>query len=240
MSQCIITVSPVSAERIVLNRDTITLEEGTVSSAVYATVLPVNAVNKEVYWESSDENVVQVTQSGLLHANSPDTAKVRVALASNTAINAVLHVIVTERTPDNTELLAKIKYVEQLLDIIRDREDLIGNDVGQYPEWVVDSLEQYLSEVEDILYNTNATQIQIEQALQDLIDAVLLFERRRVDLVHIESVHITKDTLTLVKNETKQMFASLYPTHATYTYTELQWQVQNTEIATINQSGVVT
>ncbi len=135
-------------------------------------------------------------------------------------------------------MLAKIKYVEQLLDIIRDREDLIGNDVGQYPEWVVDSLEQYLSEVEDILYNTNATQLQIEQALQDLIDAVLLFERRRVDLVHIESVHITKDTLTLVKNETKQMFASLYPTHATYT--ELQWQVKNTEIATINQSGVVT
>ncbi|MCK9561088.1 MAG: Ig-like domain-containing protein [Bacteroidales bacterium] len=241
MSQCTIYVSPVSAERIVLNRDTITLEEGTVSSAVYATVLPVNAVNKEVYWESSDENVVQVTESGLLQAISFGTAEVRVALASDTsdtAINAVLHVTVTERTPDNTELQAKVKYVDQLLDIIRDREDLIGNDVGQYPEWVVDSLEQYLSEVEDILYNTNATQLQIEQALQDLIDAVLLFERRRVDLVHIESVHITKDTLTLVKNETKQMFASLYPTHATYT--ELQWQVQNTEIATINQSGVVT
>lgn len=236
--QCTITVSPVSAERIVLNRNTITLEEGTVSSAVYATVLPVNAVNKEVYWESSDENVVQVTRSGLLHANSPDTAKVRVALASDTAINAVLHVIVTERTPDNTELQAKVKYVDQLLDIIRDREDLIGNDVGQYPEWVVDSLEQYLSEVEDILYTPNAKQLQIEQALLDLIDAVLFFERNRVALVSITSVDITKDTLTLVKNETKQMFASLSPTHATYT--ELQWQVKNTEIATINQSGVVT
>ncbi|NLK81564.1 MAG: hypothetical protein GX277_05120, partial [Bacteroidales bacterium] len=241
MSQCTIYVSPIYAERIVLNRNTITLEEGTVSSAVYATVLPVNAVNKEVYWESSDEGVVQVTESGLLQAISFGTAEVRVALASDTsdtAINAVLHVTVTERTPDNTELQAKVKYVDQLLDIIRDREDLIGNDVGQYPEWVVDSLEQYLSEVEDILYTPNAKQLQIEQALLDLIDAVLFFERNRVALVSITSVDITKDTLTLVKNETKQMFASLSPTHATYT--ELQWQVKNTEIATINQSGVVT
>ena len=83
-----------------------------------------------------------------------------------------------------------------------------------------------------------ATKSQVEIALLNLNDAIVNLENSRIDKINIVSVNINRDILNILTNETKQMFAYVQPTNATYT--QLQWIVQNTEIAIINQSGVIT
>lgn len=63
---CTVTVSWESVTGIKLNKTSLFLERGT-SETLTATVLPENATNKEITWESSDESVVTV-ENGIVSA----------------------------------------------------------------------------------------------------------------------------------------------------------------------------
>lgn len=62
---CLITVNPVQATLVSLNKVECTLEQGD-SLQLVATVAPQNTTNKEVRWTSSDESIATVDENGLV------------------------------------------------------------------------------------------------------------------------------------------------------------------------------
>lgn len=69
------TVLPVPVESVSLDMDDMTLEIGA-QQKVTATVLPDNATDKSILWESSDPSVITVDDSGLIKAIAVGTASV--------------------------------------------------------------------------------------------------------------------------------------------------------------------
>jgi uncharacterized protein YjdB len=92
---CIVTVTPavVAVESITLDQETLSLVLGT-DSTITATVLPANASNKELTWESSDTDVVTV-ENGVVTAKALGTATITVTSVADSNIKVTCNVIVT-------------------------------------------------------------------------------------------------------------------------------------------------
>ena len=84
-ASCVVTVIPIPADGVTLNKSSTTLYEGA-SELLSATVSPEDAANKNITWESSDESVVTVDSSGMITAASElggsDTATITVTSES--------------------------------------------------------------------------------------------------------------------------------------------------------------
>ncbi|MBQ6908440.1 MAG: Ig-like domain-containing protein, partial [Clostridia bacterium] len=78
-----------------LNKTNITLEQGDTATLI-ATVLPTNATNKTVFWESSDSSVAEVTEDGVIYAINPGTAYISV-ITDDGGYTKGCTVIVTEQ-----------------------------------------------------------------------------------------------------------------------------------------------
>ena len=73
MAFCTVTVTPIKAESISLDRSEMTLNAGDTETLV-ATILPVEVADKNVIWTSSDESVAEVSLAGVVTAIAPGTA----------------------------------------------------------------------------------------------------------------------------------------------------------------------
>lgn len=82
---------PVSA--ITLDKTDITVKEGE-SFTLNATVLPANATDKTLTWESDDMQVATVTQEGKIYAHKPGTALVRVKATDGSGTESICKVTV--------------------------------------------------------------------------------------------------------------------------------------------------
>lgn len=74
---CTVTVAEdvIEVTDLTLNKSELNLIEGE-SSSITALILPNNATNKVVYWQSSDENIVTVNKNGRIVAISEGVAKI--------------------------------------------------------------------------------------------------------------------------------------------------------------------
>ncbi len=82
-AQCTITVSQViKIESITLNKTAITLGVGK-EKVLIAGIVPENATNKELKWESNDSSVAEVDQSGKVTAKSAGSATITVNTKDN-------------------------------------------------------------------------------------------------------------------------------------------------------------
>jgi len=93
---------------IILNLPTLTIEAGT-TQTLNATVLPAAATNKTVIWESDNEKVAEVDDSGVVTANIVGTAVIYVTAEDNSGIQASCAVTVTPNT-SGTSPYAMGKY----------------------------------------------------------------------------------------------------------------------------------
>ena len=73
MAFCTVTVTPIKAESISLDRSELTLNAGDTETLV-ATILPVEVADKNVIWTSSDASVAEVSLAGVVTAIAPGTA----------------------------------------------------------------------------------------------------------------------------------------------------------------------
>ena len=105
---CEIVVAPVRVTSIKLDYDEISLSSGQ-SMKLEATVLPENSTNKTVNWQSSDNAVATVDQTGNVTACGTGTTEIT-AIAADGGLTAVATVTVTTPvtsialSPDNVEV----------------------------------------------------------------------------------------------------------------------------------------
>lgn len=85
-----------SVEKIELSKLTLELVEGA-SEKIDATFTPEDAVNKELTWTSSDENVASVDGEGNVKANKPGSCEIKVVTTQEPKVEAVLMVEVKEK-----------------------------------------------------------------------------------------------------------------------------------------------
>lgn len=72
---------------ITLNQTSATIEEGD-KITLTATVFPANAINKEVLWSSTNENVAMVSQGGVVHGLSEGTTTITATSTDGSGVKA--------------------------------------------------------------------------------------------------------------------------------------------------------
>ena len=105
------TVQPQLVEEIVLSETSINLEQDNVKSLT-ATVLPEDADNKDVTWESSDDNVAEVNARGRVTANGEGTCTNTCRATDGSGVFAECQVRVTN---DNSGVSDGREYVDLCL-----------------------------------------------------------------------------------------------------------------------------
>lgn len=88
----------VLVKKVLLDQTEVTLKEG-VSFELTATVTPNNATNKELKWESDDEDVAIVSKKGVVRALSEGTATITVTAKDGSKKKATCDVIVEPLRP---------------------------------------------------------------------------------------------------------------------------------------------
>lgn len=93
-AQSVVTVHPNMVSEVVLDNDELTLEIGN-TTRLEATVLPENASNKQLFWTSSDPNVIMVGTNGLIVANKAGFAIVTASATdgSNASASCIVKAI---------------------------------------------------------------------------------------------------------------------------------------------------
>ena len=112
----IITTVQQKVTQIILNAETLTLENGE-TDTLTATVLPENASNKNVIWSTTNEDIVSVN-NGTIQAVSLGTAKITAEAADGSGIKATCTVtvqqLVTEITLSKTNITLESGQIETL------------------------------------------------------------------------------------------------------------------------------
>ncbi|MEG2295632.1 MAG: Ig-like domain-containing protein, partial [Oscillospiraceae bacterium] len=79
--ECVVTIEAKNVEGILISESNLTLKAGD-SSSLVATVIPEEALNKNIFWTSSDESIVSVDQSGNISALASGVATIDVVAES--------------------------------------------------------------------------------------------------------------------------------------------------------------
>lgn len=124
-------------------------------------VIPENTVLKGVVWSSSDENVVGVTQSGMVWGLSEGTATITITNAAGLKASCVV-TVEPEKAPTDNKALVEAISAAKLLDLTKYKNDA-----------KMDAFKKALEEAEAMLRNPDATQEQLDAAAKALNDARL-------------------------------------------------------------------
>ena len=233
---CTITVSPVAAENVIVNKTSVVIPLGGIYTDIIATVLPINATNKNVVWTSNNPSVVSIVNNQL-YGFSVGVTTIKIALADNSTIFATVSVSVTNSVIlDKSILSYKIQQAENIIATIT-AQAMIGTNAGQYPQSAVTALQTVIASSKTIESNAVA-QSEIDDAIEILQTAMIDFEAARIGKVEIVFLNIKRDTIYSFTNETKQITPEIYPSNATFI--ELDWVSDDNSIASVNSSGLIT
>ena len=89
---CVVTVAPVEANSITLNKSDLSIKAGETSTLTYV-IDPVNTTYKDVEWSSDNVNIAAVSD-GIITAVAPGTANIKVKI-KNSSKEAICHVVIT-------------------------------------------------------------------------------------------------------------------------------------------------
>ena len=95
--------STISVTGLTLDKTNLSLKVGT-SSKLNVTINPINATNKNVYWSSSDNNIVSVDQNGNIKAIKAGKATITVNSTSDTTKTATCTIEVTDEEIEETNI----------------------------------------------------------------------------------------------------------------------------------------
>jgi|GEM_PF-2771543 len=103
---------PVLVSSVSLNQEALTLEEGKTAQLI-ASILPENADNKEVAWNSSDSGIATVDATGLVTAVTEGTATIIVSTKDGSDLSAQCAVSVTKAIEPGEPILVSSLTLDQ-------------------------------------------------------------------------------------------------------------------------------
>ena len=197
------------------------------------TVEPSNATEKSVVWQSSDTSVVSVNDSGYLLAKKKGTVEIKASTIDGTDLTACCYVVVhnpvTSITLDKQEILMQVgsSITIEPICLPHDADDMSitwkssNNDVITVENGVVKAKSVGMA------YITAVTVTGISASCKVTVVPT-----------SVSSLSLNTESIDLVKDATYQLICSISPEYATNKV--LVWTSLNNEIASVNESGLVT
>ncbi len=231
-ASCTLTIHQ-SVTDLTLDTDSVKLYKGE-TQRIVATVLPENASDKTLIWQSTDENVATVDSTGLITAVGKGTA------------------IITATSKDNSNVVRScmVECALKVESIVTEKEEYYVVEGGSanigayaYPTNAEDTSITYASNDDAIARvdeNGNITAVSKGEAIITIASVAQKDITKQVKIIvtrAVTGVEISNTELTLSKNETATLSATVKPNSADFK--DVVWTSSNEKIATV-KDGVVT
>jgi len=234
-AECVVTViQPV--ESVVISSKTLQLKAGE-SSALTCSVLPANANNKSLIWESSNISIATVDDNGKVTALKGGEAKITVASAENPTIKD--ECVVTVIQPVTGISLNKLS-----MELIEDEsEQLIATITPETASdktvnWTSSDVSVAMVSPDGTVYAIKPGQATIMATTVDGGFIALCKVTVKAKTVVAESIALSSTKSDMTVGETLQLTATVLPNNTTDK--NLRWTSTNTEIASVSESGLVS
>lgn len=233
---CKVEVIPVPVEAIVLNQDTVELYPNEIFKLI-ATVLPAQAHDKRVKWESADTDIATVSPEGIINSKAMGEVTITVTSIYDNSIKAKC--IVKVKPKPVTSVTISTKNVSVL--------------IGASTKLVANVIPYNASDKTLIWSSSNDAVAEVSQdgtvtgkALGTaIIKAISQSNGRITDecTVKVEPVPVKKVVLSVSSKKVEvdgkvTLKVSVEPDNATNK--NLNWSSSNTRIASVSNSGVIT
>ena len=243
---CLIATSSCKKEKnqvievtgIELGESSVEMTVGT-SHKLTATVLPENATEKGVVWESKDESVATVDQEGLVSAVKEGSTQIIVSTA-NGNFSAYCSVTVKKTgadvsgiTIDKDELKLTVGNSFRLTATVLPENATEKGVVWESRDESIATVDQegLVSAVKE-----GSTQIIVSTANRKFSKLCIVIIEK--ELVAVTSITLDQDVIELMVGSKYQFKATVLPDNATNK--TLVWSSDNEQTATVSSSGVVT
>ena len=231
---CTLSVKPVNVSSVTLNRETLSLILGE-TATLTATVHPENAANKNVSWTSSNAGVASVDASGKVSAQSVGTAKITVTTedGGKTASCSVTvsPIAVTGISLNKTTMSLLIGGTEKLTATVSP-----SNATNKNVSWTSSNMN-----IATVDSNGNVSAIKDGTVV---ITATTEDGGKKatcsvtVNPIAVTGVSLNKTSMSMTAGDTQTLTATITPSNATDK--SVTWSSNNTSVATVSSSGVVT
>ncbi|MGN1417963.1 MAG: Ig domain-containing protein, partial [Acutalibacteraceae bacterium] len=220
------------AHEIKLSKTSCQIDENG-SAQLEATVLPENAWNKEVTWQSSDENIASVDQNGLVSAVSKGTALITVTSKDGRA-SAVCEVKV-QRLVKEIKLSQSSAVIEKGKTITLSASVLPADATDLSVTWQSDNEAVAVVSENGIVTAVSAGKAQITaQSSNESVKAVCDVTVE----VYSSSIEIQNSKEELWVGETLALSAVISPSDTTEK--NVTFESSDSTVASVSESGVVT
>ena len=230
---CVVTVNPISVKGITLNKTAVSLKVNQTDTLV-ATIVPNDAANQEVIWES-DDNEIAIVKNGVITAFEIGTATITVTTVDGEFTATC--VVTVEPTPvasvvlDQAELTLTVEETATLVATVLP-EDATDKSVT----WTSDN-EEVATVVDGVVTAVSAGTATITVTTVDGNLTATCEVTVVTPVVAVTSVTLDLTELTLTVPETAILVATVLPEDATDK--SVTWASDNEDVATV-VDGVVT
>ena len=238
---CIVTVNPIDVISVEITPNPLTLNTNS-TGTLAGTILPADATNKSVEWESSNTTIATVDKNtGIVTAHDKEGSVTITATAHNgvkgtstvTVIRNAIAAISVEVIPNTLTI------------VVNDPPKTLAATVR--PDHTTDKKVEWTSSNENIATVNRTTGVVTAKSAGEAIITATAHNgvtgscsvTVNPDIIPVTKVLINKTTLTLNINDPETLTATVEPTNATDK--TIKWRSNNTTVATVDEeSGLVT
>ena len=231
---CVVTVEPALAESVTLDKQEIAMTVGD-SQTLTATVLPDDAGNRNVTWQSSATGVVSVSNDGKLTALSAGTAVVTATTTDGSNLTASCKVTVSPAMVESVTL-----NVHDMTLTVGDSQTLTATVL---PDKATNRAVTWQSSADDVVSVTNEGKVTALAEGTAIIIALAADGSGAsdkctvtVERVRASSINIEPTTATVDKGKGIQLQAVILPAEALQV---VDWASQDSSIASVDSNGNV-
>lgn len=233
----VIVIAAVPVTGVTLNKTTLGLIEGS-SETLVATITPADATDTEVTWTSSDPNVSTVDQNGTVTAIAEGSSTITVT--TNDGGKAAACAVTVSR---QAVRVTGVELSRTLLSVIKGSTELLTATV--LPENATDKGVTWSSS------NTAVAEVDQDGNVIAKSEGTVTITATTVDggfvaacevtvskpIVPVSSITLDKNTVTLQKDQTVNLIATVLPDNATVK--TVTWISSDAAVATVTQDGLV-
>ncbi|WP_172917589.1 Ig-like domain-containing protein [Capnocytophaga canis] len=223
---------------VTLEKNELELTEGD-NHKLSVIVLPEDATNASVSWESSNTDVATVDAKGLITALKPGTVEITVttedgektAVCKVTVAPRFIHVVSVSISPEKLTLIEGETH--SLTTTVLPAE-------ATNPKVMWSSADSTIATVNEMgeLTALKAGVVTITATSEDGAKTALCEVTVEAKIIEVESVRLSEEQITLVEGNTYSLTATVLPADATNK--NIHWTSENEAVVTINEGGFLT
>lgn len=234
LMSCNTLKTPISDYEVILSPDEVEMEVGD-SISLIATFYPDNSVDKKLCWYSDDENIAYVNEQGKVYALSVGDAIISVSTQENESYSTAYIKVIDKRIPvfglelDKTSITMMIGDESELIATVfpedASNKNVIWSSSDEDVSSVINGVVKALKSGRSIITAKTEDGGKIRKCVVVVTDELL-------------DIELNKSKLVLTPNSSYQLVAKLIPDNSPNE--SLKWYSNNTRIATVDETGLVT